>query len=107
MELRIIPVVSEKSYAQAQTGTYTFKVPTTANKQQVAAAVAKQYDVTVTSVTSIITKGKVKRTYRKGGASVTGTRSDVKKAYVRLAQGQSIPVFEGAEADTAKKAEKK
>jgi large subunit ribosomal protein L23 len=93
MELQIIPIVSEKSYTHAQLGTYSFTVPTTANKQQIADAVAKQFDVTVTSVTTAITKGKVKRAYRKKGTSVSGTRKDVKKAYVRLAEGQTIPVF--------------
>ena len=101
MELKIIPLISEKSYAQAQTGTYVFNVPTTASKLAVKNAVAKQFNVTVTSITTAITKGKVKRTYRKGGAWTKGTRSDSKKAYIRLAEGQSIPMF--AEADKEKK----
>jgi large subunit ribosomal protein L23 len=94
MHLQVIPVVSEKSYAQAQVGTFTFSVPLSANKQQIADAVAKQFDVKVTSVTTAITKGKVKRSYRKKGTSVSGTRKDVKKAYVRLAEGQTIAAFD-------------
>lgn len=93
MELKIIPIVSEKSYAQAQTGTYVFSVPTTANKLALKNAISKQFAVTVTSVTTTVSKGKIKRSYRKGGAWTKGKRSDSKKAYVRLAEGQTIPIF--------------
>ena len=100
MELKVIPIVSEKSYAQAQTGTYVFKVPKTANKLDIKRAVAQQFKVSVVGVTTNITKGKVMRTFRKKGAWVNGTRTDSKKAYVRLAEGDTIPVF--AEAEKAK-----
>ena len=93
MELRIHPRMSEKTFAQAQGGTYVFDVPKRATKQQVTDAVAKQFDVTVVAVNTVLAKGKVKKSYRKGGAAVIGKRNDVKKAYVRLAEGQSIPVF--------------
>lgn len=107
MELKIIPRVSEKTYAQAQAGTYVFDVPKTATKQQITQAVAKRYDVQVVSVNTIVAKGKVKQGVRKGGARVTGKRGDAKKAYVRLAEGQSLPVFAEAEkADETKKAPK-
>jgi large subunit ribosomal protein L23 len=93
MELRIHPRISEKTYAQAQQGTYVFDVPKRATKQQIADAVAKQFEVEVVTVNTVLAKGKVKKSYRKGGAPVMGKRNDVKKAYVRLAEGQSIPVF--------------
>jgi large subunit ribosomal protein L23 len=94
MELKIYPRISEKTFAQAQTGMYVFDVPTRATKQQITDAVAKQYSVNVVDVNTVVAKGKVKKSYRKGGAPVVGKRKDVKKAYVRLAEGQSIPVFE-------------
>jgi large subunit ribosomal protein L23 len=93
-ELTLIPRISEKSYALAQNNTYVFNVPRTANKNQVAAAVAKQYDVTVKDVRIVIVKGKLKQSYRKGGRPVQGQRKDVKKAYVTLAEGSSIKIFE-------------
>ncbi len=105
MELKIHPRISEKTYAQAQNGMYVFDVPVRANKQQITDAVAKQYDVTVVDVNTVLAKGKVKKSYRKGGSPVVGKRNDVKKAYVRLAEGQTIPVF--AEADAGKSEEKK
>ena len=94
MELKIHPRISEKTFAQAQAGTYVFDVPTRATKQQITDAVKKQYSVEVVDVNTVLAKGKVKKAYRKGGAPVVGKRRDVKKAYVRLAEGNSIPVFE-------------
>lgn len=58
-----------------------------ATKQEIKAAVELLFDVEVASVTTVITKGKVKRFGR-----TIGRRSDVKKAYVSLAAGQQIDV---------------
>ncbi|HSW81666.1 MAG TPA: 50S ribosomal protein L23 [Candidatus Saccharimonas sp.] len=102
MELKVIPRMSEKSYAQSQAGVYIFNVPTTATKQMIADAVAKQFSVEVVTVNIVLAKGKVKKSYRKGGAPVIGKRRNVKKAYVRLAEGNSIPVFAAAEAEENK-----
>ncbi len=107
--LQVRPRVSEKAYAISQTGTYIFVVPTEANKVEVAKAVEAQFDVTVVSVNTVTQKGKAVRFYRKGRFD-NGTRSDLKKAYVRLAEGQTIPVFaadeQAAEAEAPKKAKK-
>lgn len=94
MELKIIPLMSEQSYAQAADGTYTFEVPKTATKERIAKAVAAQFSVKVVSVNTTLVKGKVKQSYRKGGKPVTGKRVDVKKAFVRLAEGDKIAAFE-------------
>lgn len=95
--LSIIPLISEKAYGQSQHNTYVFKVPTSANKQQVAAAVVEQYSVGVQAVRVVIAKGKVKRTVRKG-RPYEGRRADTKKAYVTLAAGDSLTIFDDAEA---------
>lgn len=94
MELTIIPRMSEKTVGQAANGTYVFNVPKSATKQMVAKAVASQYGVKVVSVNTSITDGKVKRSYRRGGNPVVGRRADVKKAYVRLAEGDKITAFD-------------
>ena len=86
------PRVSEKAYATAQNGVYVFIVPNEVNKYQIAEAVKVQFDVEVVSVNTVNQKGKPVRFYRKGKFDL-GTRSDMKKAYVRLAEGQSIPIF--------------
>lgn len=105
------PRMSEKTYASSQANnTFVFDVPNSINKHEIARAVSAQFDVTVTGVRVVILKGKTKKSYRKGGRSVVGNRSDTKKAYVTLKDGDSIPVFaaiEEAEKAEAKAAEKK
>ena len=109
--MQVRPRVSEKAYGISQTGTYVFVVPTEANKVEIAKAVATQFDVEVVSVNTVTQKGKAVRFYRKGRFD-NGNRSDIKKAYVRLAEGQTIPVFAAdeqaaeAEAPKAKKGDK-
>ena len=87
----VTPRATEKAYAQVTaTNTYVFDVPLTANKQQIAAAVASQYDVTVTGVKTLVQR------FSRGKNRYPGTtkRSDAKKAYVTLAEGSSIDVFD-------------
>jgi LSU ribosomal protein L23P len=86
------PVVSEKAAAIAElSNQVVFKVVKTATKAEVKAAVEKLFKVDVNGVRVLNVKGKTKRT--KHGM---GRRSDWKKAYVSLAQGQEID-FEIAE----------
>lgn len=100
------PRMSEKAYAQSQlTRTYVIDVPTTANKDTVAKAVAAQFEVAVETVRIAVMKGKTKRTIRKGGRPTNGKRSDIKKAYVTLKEGNALPFFAEIE-EQAKKAEK-
>src|SRR5258706_16323845 len=90
------PRLSEQSYAQAQQSrVYVFDVPKSANKHTVARAVVAQFDVVVTGVNVANIKGKAKRTTSITGrrrALNDGTRSDIKKAYVTLAEGHSLPI---------------
>lgn len=100
------PRVSEKTYVMAEASrTYVVEVPRDANKDTVAKAVTAQFGVTVETVNIINVKGKVKRTVRKGGRPVMGKRSDFKKAYVTLKEGDKLPFFADPEED--KKADKK
>lgn len=87
------PHISEKATMAAEKGnTIVFKVSIDATKKEIKAAVEKLFDVEVKSVNTLITKGKTKRQ----GAR-QGRRSDVKKAYVILKQGQDIDFTGGAE----------
>lgn len=103
------PRLSEKSYGLSLTGnTYTFEVPGDATKHTVARAITAQFGVTVSAVNIINVKGKSVRTVRKGGRPVAGKRSDVKKAYVTLKEGDSLAIFETEEDKKSdKKADKK
>lgn len=90
-DILVRPIVTEKSTLQRYAGSlYTFEVSTNANKIEVAQAIEKAFGVQVESVRTASFLGKVKRV-RKG----VGSRSDWKKAYVRLAEGQSIDALEG------------
>lgn len=95
------PRMSEKTYALSQTNnTFVFDVPLTANKHQVMEAVAEQFNVTAVDARMVISKGKQARSIRLGGKArrnVMGRRPDTKKAYVRLKDGDHIPVFAAIE----------
>ncbi len=107
MSILVTPRATEKAYGQTQQNTYVFDVPLTANKDQIAAAVAEQYDVTVKVVKTLVQAGKSVR-YSRGKNRYPGTtnRKDRKKAYVTLAEGSSIQVFEEPEAPKAEKEKK-
>jgi len=105
----LTPVMSEKAYGLSQTrNTYVFNVPQGANKHTVARAVSAQYGVSVTEVNIANILGKAKRTVRKNGRVAKGRQNDVRKAYVTLKSGDSLPIFAALEAEAAQaeKAEK-
>ena len=80
------PVISEKSAQLGESANHAvFKVVRDAQKPEIKAAVEQLFNVKVKSVQVLTVKGKTKRT-RYG----VGRRSDWKKAYVRLEQGQDI-----------------
>ena len=81
------PVVTEKSTMGSEQGKVTFKVATDASKAEIKSAIEQIFTVKVTAVNTSILKGKVKR-YK----NTIGKRSDVKKAVVTLAEGQTLDV---------------
>ncbi len=82
------PRVSEKTARlQEVSNQYVFEVATTATKADVKAAIEQIFDVKVESVNVVNVKGK-----QKAFRSRMGRRSDWRKAYVTLADGQSIDV---------------
>lgn len=106
MSLVLKPRLSEKSYALSQEpNVYVFEVDKSANKLTVAAAVAEQFKVTVVSVNMTNVKGKKMRTFvSRRGKFVRGQRSDVKKAYVTLQEGDKLPIFDAVEEAEEKEA---
>lgn len=82
------PYLTEKvSSLMGETNQYAFKVDATATKLQIKKAVEGYFSVKVENVNVLKVKGKNKRSkYR------IKKRPDWKKAYVRLAEGQSIEV---------------
>ena len=86
----LAPHITEKSTLLSEQDSVVFKVANTATKPQIKAAVEALFNVQVLGVNTVTQKGKTKRW--KGRPY---TRSDVKKAIVRLAEGQSIDVTTG------------
>ena len=86
------PIVTEKTSASYQTrGEYTFEVSPDASKHDIKNAVEQLFGVHVTGVWTSNRRGKPRRV----GASV-GRRPHWKKAVVKLREGDTIEIFEGA-----------
>ncbi len=86
----VAPHITEKATLLSEQNAVVFKVANDATKPAIKAAVEALFDVKVVGVNTLVTKGKTKRWKGK-----PYTRSDVKKAIVRLASGQSIDVTTG------------
>ncbi len=86
----VAPHITEKATLLSENNAVVFKVANDATKPQIKAAVEALFGVKVAGVNTIVQKGKSKRW--KGAPY---KRSDVKKAIVTLAEGQSIDVTEG------------
>ena len=88
----IRPVVSEKSFVQAEIGKYTFRVHADAHKTQIRQAIEQLFDVRVRDVRTVSVKSKPKRRGVYAGRTRTW-----KKAIVQLQPGDTIPIFQGLE----------
>jgi large subunit ribosomal protein L23 len=87
------PLITEKTSIQREDGrTVVFQVAVDANKIEIRRAIEQLLGAKVDSIRTAIAHGKVKRQGR-----YVGRRSDWKKAYVTLKEGQKLPDFlEGA-----------
>ncbi|CAK7193317.1 50S ribosomal protein L23 [Commensalibacter sp. Nvir] len=79
------PLITEKATMLSEKNQIVFKVDLAATKQQIKVAIETLFGVKVLGVNTLILKGKTKRF--KGRM---GRRTDVKKAFIQLAEGQSI-----------------
>jgi len=93
------PILTEKSSTMMESlNKYVFKVSVNANKIQIKAALEKRFNVTITKVTTMNFKGKVKNTTIKSGGHVlrsSGKREAWKKAIVTLKEGDKINLVDG------------
>ena len=86
----LAPHITEKSTMLSESNAVVFKVAPKASKPEIKAAVEALFNVKVTNVNTLVTKGKTKRWKGK-----PYQRSDMKKAIITLAEGQSIDVTSG------------
>jgi large subunit ribosomal protein L23 len=86
----VSPAITEKSTMASEQNQVIFNVAKKASKPEIKAAVEALFGVKVMAVNTLVRKGKIKR-FR----GTIGRQSDVKKAVVTLADGQSIDVATG------------
>jgi large subunit ribosomal protein L23 len=86
----LAPHITEKATLLSEHNAVVFKVAGDATKPEIKAAVEALFNVSVTGVNTLVAKGKTKR-----WKGTPYRRSDVKKAVVTLAAGQSIDVTTG------------
>jgi large subunit ribosomal protein L23 len=89
-DIVLAPHITEKSTMLSETNAVVFKVAPKATKPEIKAAIEALFNVKVTNVNTIVSKGKTKRWKGK-----PYQRSDVKKAIITLAEGNSIDVTGG------------
>lgn len=94
MEVLIKPLITEKMTAVTEKypNRYGFIVDKRASKSQIKKAVEDMYDVTVTSVNTMVYLGKRQMRYTRTGFQ-TGKKSNFKKAIVTLDEGQTIDFY--------------
>ena len=93
MDILIKPIITEKFTEQGEElNRYGFVVHKKANKLQIKKAVEDMYQVTVTSVNTMIYGGKRKSRFTRGGV-IAGKTPSVKKAVVTVADGETIDFY--------------
>lgn len=83
-DIIIRPLITEKAMTSGQKNVYVFEVNSAANKHQIKDAVEKLFKVEVSSVKTLIRKGKTKRVGRR---MQTKSQPDTKKAYITVTKG--------------------
>ncbi len=92
-EVLVKPILTEKANLQQdKLRRYSFKVNRRANKLEIKNAIQEFYGVTVTDVNTVVVPGKNKTRYTKAGY-VQGVKSGYKKAYVTVAEGETIDMY--------------
>lgn len=88
-EIIVRPLITEKAVGKKdEERTLCFEVHGDANKTQIKGAVQKLFGIKVEEVRTSTTAGKLRRRGR-----FSGYRSDWKKAYVRIKEGEKLPEF--------------
>ena len=93
MEISIKPILTEKATKLTEKlNVYTFAVSPDAGKGQIKKLVEDLYGVKVVRVNTAVMRGKNKSRWTKSGL-IKGRTDRWKKAYVKVADGQSIEFF--------------
>ena len=88
------PVITERTTDLKEAhNRYVFRVSVDANKRQIKKAVEDLFSVRVKSVTTAVSRGKPKTVLNRSGR-FTGKGTNWKKAFVTLAEGDTIDIFD-------------
>jgi large subunit ribosomal protein L23 len=88
------PLITEKgTKLKESSNRYVFRVGLRANKRQIKKAVEETFKVRVKDVRTAVYRGKPRVVMNRAGR-FTGRQSDWKKAFVTLAQGDKIDIFD-------------
>ncbi len=88
------PLITEKSTVLRETSNrYIFRVDISANKRQIKQAVEAMFEVKVVDVRTAVVRGKMRTVMNRSGR-FTGSRPNWKKAFVTLADGETIDLFD-------------
>jgi large subunit ribosomal protein L23 len=104
-QITLRPRLSEKTYGLSEQRVYVIEIPKGVNKHTVARAVEAQFEVKVIKVNITNIPGKAKRTMSltgKRAMNSEGRRTGIRKAYVTLAKGNSLPFFAAIEEEETK-----
>jgi large subunit ribosomal protein L23 len=82
------PIITEKATMALENNHYTFEVDPKADKVEIRAAIEYLFDVKVIGISTHIPPRKKKRV-----GKFAGFKPQVKRAIVKLAEGNSIPLF--------------
>ena len=85
------PIITEKSFSDANRGIFTSEVDVQANKSEIKNEIQRLFTVHVVGITTGILKGKNRRV---GKNRKIIQKANIKKARVRLKSGEKIPLFE-------------
>jgi large subunit ribosomal protein L23 len=106
-DIALIPLVNEKTYDLSKSkNVFVFKTEPSFNKHSIKKAVESQFEVEVTDINVLNSKGKVKRTISltgKRSKNSSGRRKNTKKFYVTIKAGQSLPIFESIDEEQQKR----
>lgn len=92
-EVLIKPILTEKANAfQEKSRIFSFRVAREANKLEIKSAVESFYGVNVEDVRTVVVPGKNKSRFTKSGF-VKGRKPAYKKAYVTVAEGETIDLY--------------
>lgn len=92
-DILVKPILTEKANNQQESlKRYTFKVGRKANKLEIKKAVEEFYGVSVVDVNTVVVPGKNKTRFTKAGF-LKGVKSSYKKAYVTVAEGDTIDLY--------------